>query len=175
MFQEAKLGKAAKTASGTVKAAVLRGDSLSLDLVVASCYNTKLFYMILHSCESVGWVPVSKKVWSSTLRQTVDFSFLRWNLSNDYNYEMNNNNIADQLHLVYRTQRFQRNQKWWWALFIWGYEVSMVNSYVCMKRYCKLKGVPAPWSHHDWNDTIAYAHFVISHNSVGILIPVKMA
>ncbi len=97
MFQEAKLGKAAKTASGTVKAAVLRGDSLSLDLVVASCYNKKLFYMILHSCESITWVPVTKKVWSSTLKKTVDFNFLCWNLSNDYNYEMNGNDIADQL------------------------------------------------------------------------------
>ena len=65
---------------------VLKGDSRSSNLVVASCYNQKPFYMISHSCESVGWVPVSKKVWSSTLRQTVDFSFLRWNLSDDYNY-----------------------------------------------------------------------------------------
>ena len=34
----------------------------------------------------------------------------------------------------------------------------MVNSYVCMKRYCKLKGVPVPWTHHDWNEAIGYAH-----------------
>ncbi len=39
VFQEEKMGKAAKAARGTVKAAVLRGDSLSLDLVVASCYD----------------------------------------------------------------------------------------------------------------------------------------
>ena len=34
----------------------------------------------------------------------------------------------------------------------------MVNSYVCMKRYCELKGVPIPWTHHDWNEAIGYAH-----------------
>jgi hypothetical protein len=34
----------------------------------------------------------------------------------------------------------------------------MVNSYVSMKRYCELKGVPVPWSHHDWNKAIGYAH-----------------
>jgi len=79
-------------------------------------------------------------------------------LGNDYNYEMNDNDIADQLRLIYRTQRFLRNQKWWWALFIWGYEVSMVNSYMCIKRYCELKGVEVPWTHHDWNEAIGYAH-----------------
>jgi hypothetical protein len=158
VFQEDKTGKAAEAARGTVKAAVLRGDSLSSDLVVASCYDQKPFYMISHSCESVTWVPVTKRVWSSTLRKTVDFNFLRWNLSNDYNYEMNDNDIADQLRLVYRFMRFQRNIKWWWALFLWGYEVSMVNSYISYKRYCELKGVPVKWTHHDWNQAIGYAH-----------------
>jgi hypothetical protein len=54
--------------------------------------------------------------------------------------------------------RFQRNNKWWWALFLWGYEVLLVNSYVSMKRYCELKGVPVPWIHHDWNKAIGYVH-----------------
>jgi hypothetical protein len=40
----------------------------------------------------------------------------------------------------------------------WGYEVSMVNPYVCYKRYCELKGVPVQWNHHDWNEAIGYAH-----------------
>ena len=84
---------------------------MSLDLIVASCYDQKPFYMISHSCESVTWVPVTKKVWSSTLKKTVDFNFLRWNLSEDYNYEMNDNNIANQLRLVYRFMRFQDNIK----------------------------------------------------------------
>ena len=41
---------------------------------------------------------------------------------------------------------------------MWGYEVSMVNLYVMMKRYCEMKGVPVPWNHHDWNKAIGYAH-----------------
>jgi hypothetical protein len=111
-----------------MKAAVLKGDSQSSNLVVASCYDQKPFYMISHSCDSVTWVPVTKKVWSSSLKMSVDYSFLRGNLSDDYNYEMNNNDVEDQLHLVYRIMRFQRNVKWWWALFSWGYKVSLVNS-----------------------------------------------
>ncbi len=158
VYQEEKLGKHAEAARGTVKAAVLRGDSMSSDLVVASCYDQKPFYMILSKCEKVSWEPITKKVWSSALRSKVDFKFLRWSLSHDYNFEMNDNDIADQLRLVYRIMRFQRNNKWWWALFLWGYEVSMVNAYVAMKRYCELKGVPVPWTHHDWNMAIGYAH-----------------
>ena len=68
------------------------------------------------------------------------------------------NDIANQLRLVHRFMQFQRNNKWWWALFLWGYEVSMVNSYVCYKRYCELKGVPVLWSHHAWNEAIGYSH-----------------
>jgi hypothetical protein len=114
--------------------------------------------MISHSCESVTWMPITKKVWSSTQKRMVNFSFLWLNLSDDYNFEMNDNDIADQLRLVYRIMQFQRNNKWWWALFLWGYEVSLVNSYVSYKRYCELKGVPVKWTHHDWNEAIAYAH-----------------
>ena len=114
--------------------------------------------MISHSCESVTWMPIEKKVWSTALKKTIDFSFLRWNLSDDYNYEMNDNDVADQLRLVYWIMRFQRNIKWWWALFLWSYEVSLVNSYVMYKRYCELKGVPVQWTHHDWNEAIGYAH-----------------
>jgi hypothetical protein len=158
VVQQDKTGKAADQARGTVKAAVLKDDSQSSNLVVASCYDQKPFYMISHSCESVTWVPVTKPVWSSALQKNVDLTFLRFNLSDDYNYEMNDNDVADQLRLVYRIMRFQRNVKWWWALFLWGYEVSLVNAYVSYKRYCELKGVPVKWTHHDWNEAIGYAH-----------------
>jgi hypothetical protein len=46
VFQEEKAGRAANLARGTVKAAVLKGDGQSSDLVVALCYDQKPFYMI---------------------------------------------------------------------------------------------------------------------------------
>ena len=128
-----------------------QGNSMSSNLVVASCYNQKPFYIISSKVEEVTWVPVTKKVWSSSLKENVDFTFLRWSLSHDYNYEMNANDIADQLRLVYRIMRFQ--------LFLRGYEVSMVNLYVMMKWCCEMKGVLVPWNHHDWNEAaIGYTH-----------------
>ncbi len=53
MFQEEKTGRAADAARGTVKAAVLKGDSQSSCLVIALCYDQKSFYMILSRCKSV--------------------------------------------------------------------------------------------------------------------------
>jgi hypothetical protein len=101
VMQEEKLGKHADAAQGTVKAAVLKEDRMSSVLVVASCYDQKPFYMISSKCEKVSWDPVTKMVWSSSLKSNVDFKFLCWSLSHDYNYQMNDNDIADQLRLVY--------------------------------------------------------------------------
>ena len=97
-------------------------------------------------------------MWSSVLRRNVEFKFLHRVLSNDYNYEMNGNDVANQLCLVYRIICLQRNNKWWWALWLWGYKVTIVNSYCMCLHFCILSGVKMPWTHHDWNEAIAYAH-----------------
>jgi hypothetical protein len=55
----------------------------------------------------------------------------------------------DQPRLIYQIMHFQRNNKWWWALLLWAYEVSMMSAYVSMKWYCELKGILVPWSHDD--------------------------
>jgi hypothetical protein len=118
VFQEEKAGRAADAARGTVKAAVFKGDSQLSDLVIVLCYDQKPFYMISSRCESVTWMPITKKLWSTSLQQKVNFTFLRWSMSNDNNFQMNDNDMADQLRLVYRIMRFQRNNKWWWTLFL---------------------------------------------------------
>jgi hypothetical protein len=97
VFQKEKARRAANVVRGMVKVAVLKGDSQSSDLVVALCYNQKPFYMISSRCESVTWTPIAKKLCSKSLQRKVDFTFLRWLMSNDYNFEMNDNDIADQL------------------------------------------------------------------------------
>ena len=158
IMQEEQTGKWVEAARGTVIAAVLKGDSQSSNLVIASCYDQKPFYMISHSIEEVTWIEHTKQVWSSVLRRKVDFKFLWWALSDDYNYEMNDNDVADQLCLVYRIMRLQRNNKWWWALWLWGYKVIIVNLCCMCLHFCILSGVKMPWTHHDWNEAITYAH-----------------
>ena len=85
--------------------------------------------MISHSTPSVTWVALLKIIYSHKEKETVKFNFLRFNMSNEYNFEMNDNDVADQYRLMYRMQRFQRNQKWWWALWLWVMEASLANYY----------------------------------------------
>jgi hypothetical protein len=113
VLQEEKARRAADAARGTVKAAVLKGDGQSSDLVIALCYDQKPFFMISSRCASVMWTPITKKLWSTSLQWKVDFMFLHWSMSNDYNFQMNDNDVADQLRLIYRIMHFQRNNKWW--------------------------------------------------------------
>ena len=56
----------------------------------------------------------------------VNLNFLRFNMSNEYNFEVNDNDVVDQYILVYRMHRFQLNQKWWWALWLWAMELLLV-------------------------------------------------
>ena len=155
--EECKTKKGAERARGTLKVAVLKGDSKSCDLVVVSNYDQKPFYMITHSIPEVTWVVCEKMIHSSLLGKKTVFRFLRCNVSNDYNYEMNDNDVADQMRLVYRIQRFQRNYKWWWALWIWMLEVSIVNSYMLCKGYCEIMGFRMQDSHHDFREKIGRA------------------
>ena len=146
-------GRRADAARGTTKVAVLRDDSKSSNLIVASCYDQKPFYMLSHSIEEVTWIEKVRKVWSRMFGCPMPYKFLRWILSDDYNFEMNDNDIADQLRLVYRLQRMHRNQKWWWALWMWAMEVSLVNAYMMYRLYCELKGVGQEYDHHEFNET----------------------
>ena len=157
VFQEDVKGKEADARRGTVKVALLKGDTKSSDLIVASCFDQKPFYTITHSDTEVSWIEVTRQLWSTVLRRNVLHTFLCWSLEDEYNYEMNDNDIADQLRLVYRIQRFQRNYKWWWALWVWAIEITIVNAYMMYRRFCELKGVTQIYCHHDFREAIGYA------------------
>jgi len=56
VIQEKLGGKRAYAVRSAVKVAVLKDDSESHNLIVASCYDQKSFYMVSHSVELVTWV-----------------------------------------------------------------------------------------------------------------------
>ena len=157
VFQDEKKGKKAEEARGTLKAAVLKGDSKSCDLVVVSNYDQKPFYILSHSIPKITWVIKTKTLWSRKLRKNVPFQFLRCNVSDDYNLEMNDNDWADALRLNYRIMRMQRNTKWWWALWLWALETIMTCAYRMYVRYCQLTGHQIRWNHHDFLECIGRA------------------
>ena len=69
---------------------------------------------------------------------------------------MNNNDIADQLRLVYLMQHFRRNYKWWWALWLWGFEVVIVNAYRTMKVFRLINNLEVLLAHEEFRKMIGY-------------------
>ena len=80
---------------GPLKVAVLKGDSKSRDLIVVSNYDQKPFYMVSHSIGTVTWLEKEKLLWSTSAMKNVVYQFLRCNVPDDYNFEMNDNGVAD--------------------------------------------------------------------------------
>ena len=87
----------------------------------------------------------------------VPYWFLHWSLSHTYNHNMNDNDVADQYCLVYRMMRFQRQTKWWWALFMFFWENSMANAYHLMRSYYKHMGYKMTIDHWTFQENCAWA------------------
>ena len=48
---------------------------------------------------------------------------------------MNNVDIADQLHGNYRPDgKWMRKMKWWWAIYFWVHGTMIVNAFICYKE-----------------------------------------
>ena len=60
--------------------------------------------------------------------------FLRPKIVDDYNNGMNKVDQADQLRSSYRFDHWTRTRKWWWAIWLWGVQVCLVNAYVMYKH-----------------------------------------
>ena len=106
---------------GTVKAAVLQNDESCGDkMVMASFYDSKPVYFCTNACEAIVWIEKKRKVYSRQKKKMIYITFLRPSFVDQYNHGMNNVDIADQLRLVYRFDRWMRKRKWWWLMFLFG-------------------------------------------------------
>ena len=50
-----------------------------------------------------------------------------------YNNDYNNVDIIAQLHGTYQFNHWMWKRKWWWAIWMWGVQVLMVNAYILYK------------------------------------------
>ena len=85
-----------------MKAAVLEGDQYCGKFVMVSIYNTKPFYNFSTCAKEIKWKPVRCKIWNQEKNQNVQYSYLKLNLINDYNCDMDHVDIADHLRGSYR-------------------------------------------------------------------------
>ena len=60
-------------------------------------------------------------------------SFLRTEVTDTYNNGMNDVDVADQLQNTYHIDRWMCKRKWWWAIWMWGVQVLLVNAFVLYK------------------------------------------
>jgi hypothetical protein len=123
------------TTRGTVKAAVLEGDPDCPNLVAVSVYDTKPVHFITMVSECIEWVTKSRKVWNAALQAMVSMEFLRLNVNDNYNGEMNDVDISDHLRKIYEFNHWLRNKKWWWSIFLYAMEVLLTNAYLV---YCSV-------------------------------------
>jgi Transposase IS4 len=157
--EEVKNKRLQMTVRGTVKAAVLRGDKDCMDLVACSFYDTKPVHIISMVCDTIKWVEKTRLVYDSEQSKMVAMKFLRLNLNDDYNNDMGHVDVADQLRGNYRMDRWLRQYKWWWSIWLWGFGVLLVNAYIFYQKSMDEWGVPKRerLSHYEFRRRIALA------------------
>jgi hypothetical protein len=151
---ETDVNKANRLRGKTI-AAVLKDDDKCPDLLCVSLYDTKPVHLLSTVAETIDWTTKTRKVWSTAHWKEVMMQYLRLNLINDYNNNMNSVDLADQLRNCYRMNHWMRNRKWWWAIMLWGIGTAATNGYIIYDRSYKeekKKGgiMPPKLSHLDF-------------------------
>ena len=142
----------------TVKAAVVKGDSVCSDLVCVSLYDTKPVYILTNACDEIKWVKKERKVWDKNLNRYKKGYFHRLNVIDFYNKNMGNVDLADQLRNYYRYDtQWHRNRKWWWAIFWWGFQLALTNSYILYRKYHELHLSTSALTHYEYIKQVALA------------------
>ena len=104
----------------------------------------------------IKWVQCTKHVYCVETEQVKEVKLLCLNINDNYNHDMGNVDMADQLRNYYRFDHWMRKPKWWWSLFFWAFSVLLVNAYVCYHHYTISIG-KCPMSHYDFCKSIALA------------------
>jgi len=79
-------------------------------------------------------------------------------INDDYNNNNNMNSVdrADQMREVYKFDRWLRQRKWWWSIFLWFLGVSVVTAYEIYKAKCREEDKP-PMSDYKFQEMGALA------------------
>jgi Transposase IS4 len=144
---------------GTVKAAVLKGDRDCPDLLAVSVYDTKPVHFISMIAENIDWIAKCRLVYDAEAAKMMELNYLRLNMVDDYNMDMGHVDLADQLRGNYRMDKWLRQYKWWWSIWLWAIGVLTVNAYVFYQQVMMESGIPRrEWmSHYEFRKQIALA------------------
>jgi hypothetical protein len=152
-----KNAKEADKVRGTIKAAVL-DDPECPAIVCMSFYDAKDVYFMSTSATEIKWVEKEWRVYNKEAQKVVSMKFLRPKMVDDYNNGMNKVDQADQLRSSYRFDLWTRTRKWWWAIWLWGIQLSLVNAFVMYRSahlYIWKKKESSLLSHYDFQKMVA--------------------
>ena len=156
---EEKARKKQLMVRGTTKAAVLKGDPDCPDLIATSVYDTKPVHYLSMACEQLKWVVCQKMVYNVDTGAKECLQFLRMSNINEYNHQMGDVDIADQLRNNYRFDHWLRKRKWWWSIMMWALGVMLVNAYIVYMKVNLAEGKNKSelLSQHDFRLQVAMA------------------
>ena len=160
--KEEKNKDRAEKLRGTTMAARLINSDACPDLLAISLYDTKPVHLLSTTASEVRWMVKHRKVWSTAVQKMAMMKYLRLNVIEEYNNNMNSTDIADQLRGNYRPDRWMRQRKWWWSFFIWGLGVASVNAYRIYdvlyeeEKKKNTPGLPRKWTHVEFREQLVY-------------------
>jgi len=116
--QEAISRKDQVKVRGTVKAAVLEGDEGCPNLIASYVCDTKPVHYLSMVSEEVKRIEKEKEVYNVDTDEIEYVKYLRMGFIDTYNKTMGDVDLSDQLRGSYRLDRWARNRKWWWSMFL---------------------------------------------------------
>jgi hypothetical protein len=86
-------------------------------------------------------------------------SFLRLNINDDYNKDMGDFDVSDQLRNYYGFDHWLQKTKWWWSILFWAEGVMLVNAYILYVKHNTMMGKKKKdlLSHYEFRTQIALA------------------
>ncbi len=76
--------------------------------------------------QPMNWKEKSRRVFDKNASMNVALKFLWTDMQYDYNYMMNHVDWTDQLRGSYQVDKWTRNRKWCWSIWMWGIETLLV-------------------------------------------------
>ena len=115
---------------GTTKYVVLKGDPDCPHLITTSVYDTKPVHYLSMVCKELKWIVCKNSVYNVDPGTNESLKFLQMSNINNYNHQMGDIDIVDQLRNNYQFNHWLRKRKWWWSIMFWSIGVILVNVYV---------------------------------------------
>jgi hypothetical protein len=154
--------KKADALKGTTTAARLAHSKAWPNLLAVCVYDNKPVHLLSTVAESVEWIVKKSKVFQQEANQMKMMGYLQLNFIDDYNSNMIQVDIADQLRGQYRPDCWMRHKKWWWDIFIWGIGVAAVNAYKIYElmwleqKAAGRTDLPVKWTHAEFIEQLVY-------------------